>query len=115
METWNPGNSNLAELLGLEDERFAPDNGATVVLTDVEDDDGVTVAGPSYPLTMANFTPTAAELAEDIPAAGNYRGIVVPALAIVKGRYYTAIITATGASGSTGIWRKRLVAADRPT
>lgn len=93
-------NANTVELRNLRDLDGAYIDDATVTLEDISDADGVTLAGPSYPVTMTNVS------------AGKYRVTLGSSLGLVAGTTYTAQIKAVNGS-DTNTWNHDFTASER--
>ena len=87
-------NDHLLELRGLKNiaaDEYIDDATVTVTLVDEE---GVEVAGQSWPLTLSY-----------VPGSdGIYRGTLEDALDLTENLEYTAKITASGGSNLAGYW-----------
>lgn len=87
-------NTNILDLVGLKSEiEDAFINDATVTVT-VKDAADVSVAGASWPLTMAYLA----------ASNGNYRAILADTLSLVAKTKYYAHIAANGGANRIGSW-----------
>lgn len=89
------GNDNLVELDELKDESDGSYvNDATVTLTDLEDKDGTSVTGQSFPTSMAYVA----------ASNGKYQGTLEDGLAVTAGEKYFATIDVDAGSDKIAQW-----------
>lgn len=96
-------NTNVLDLIGLQNELTGvPINDAAVTVT-VKDEDGINVAGTSWPITMTY-----------VPAStGDYRAFLSETLPLVDKAKYTAVIDANGGANLVGHWELHFRAVSR--
>lgn len=95
------GNTNTLMHAGVRNKiTGAYDNAATVTLTKIEDQDGATLTGETFPKAMPYVA----------ASSGDYRVNVAATLAIQAGKPYWAVIDVTGSSGEKDQRRVRIEA-----
>ena len=91
-------NSNVIELRSLTNSvTGVVDTGATVTVT-IKDAAGTNVTGQTWPAAMSHDTD------------GTYRATLDPGMSIDYKHTYTAIVTAVGSGGETGVWKCPVIA-----
>lgn len=94
-------NSNVIELRDLTNSvTGAADTGASVQVT-ITDASGIELSGETWPVLMAHAF------------AGTYRATLSSSINLVAGRYYRAVVEATGSGSEVGKWTCNVVAASR--